>query len=172
MLTEKMLQKNLTRYINHPVDLYITSLVTNLHTRPITYSECKDLSKVHCVRIKSKALGFECNDHIYFNITRFEKIYKTTKHYFASLLVSVFAHESAHQDIIDYNFIPPIKEVQDSLNKYYSKEEHNDETLPNYFSLALLGCKNSASEICNRGKSLLLNQYFILRDSIVQEVKC
>ena len=170
--SEKTLLDNKTNYINKPLDSYFISFGLNLYNHSYLYPNCKSYHKIHLVRLlDSKALGYTINGHVYFNIPNFEKKRNESVYYLASLLVSVFAHESTNHDIVDYRFIPPIKEVQDQLDKHYNISNHIEETLPCYFSLALLGCKESANKLYNCGKSLILSQYYILRDNIVQSIQ-
>ena len=172
IITEDILHKNITKHIKEPVIYYFISFGLNLTDNSYLYPDCKDYHKIYLVRINnSKALGYTCNDYIYFNIPSFEKKSHETSYYLASLLVSVFAHESTNHDIIDYRFIPPIKEVQEQLDKFYDINNHAEETLPCYFSLALLDYKKSADKLYDCGKGLLLNQYYILRDNILQNVR-
>ncbi len=171
MLTEEELNKSITKHIDKPLKYYFISFGLNLTQNPYLYLDCKDYHSIYLVRVNSEALGFTVNNKVYFNIPNFEKRYNRSIEYLASLLVSVYAHESTDHNIIDYRFIPPIKEVQEQLDKYYDIEEHAEETLPCYFSLALLGCEKSADKLYECGKGLLLNQYYILRDTIYQDVK-
>lgn len=170
-ITEEDLLSNQTSYINKSIKPYFVSLGLNLTERSYLYPDCNNYHKIYLVRINNNALGFTVNDRIFFNILEFENKSNNSIKYLASLLVSIYAHESTNHDIIDYEFVPPIKEVQQQLNKYYNKNNHNEETLPCYFSLALLGCKNSADELYKGGKGLILNQYYILRDNIERDVK-
>jgi len=171
-ITERELLDNQIKYIKNPVKLYFIYLGLNLTERSYLYPDCKNYNKIHLVRIiNSKAIGFTVDDHIYFNIPEFENKPSNSIQYLASLLISVYAHESTNHDIVDYGFIPPIKEVQQQLNKYYDISNYDEETLPCYFSLALLGCENSVNELCKGGKGLILNQYILLRDNIIRDVK-
>ena len=171
MLTEEELHNSITKHINKPLDSYFISFGLNLINNPYLYSGCGDYHNIYLVRVNSEALGFTINNKIYFNIPNFEKRCNKSIEYLASLLVSVYAHESTDHDIIDYRFIPPIKEVQEQLDKYYSIEEQAGETLPCYFSMALLGCDASANQLYKCGKGLLLSQYYILRDNIIQNIE-
>lgn len=171
-ITEKELLDNQTKYIEEPIKFYFIYFGLNLIERFYLYPNCKNYNKIHLVRITdSKAIGFTVNNHIYFNIPEFENKPINSIQYLASLLISVYAHESTNHDIIDYRFIPPIKEVQQQLDKYYNISNHTEETLPCYFSLALLGCEKSANKLYECGKGLLLNQYILLRDNIIRDIK-
>ena len=170
-MTEEILLSSQTNHINKPLDLYFISFGLNLTKHSYLYPDCDNYHKIHLVRINSKAIGFTVNDHIYFNIPEFENKHNESIQYLASLLISVYAHESTNHEIIDYKFIPPIKEVQSQLDKYYDKNNHAEETLPCYFSLALLGCEKSANKLYECGKGLLLNQYYTLRDNIIRNVE-
>ena len=173
IITRQVLKNYFTRVIDAPLRDYFVSLVANLTEFSYLYSSIGvEVSDIHCVRIDSKAFGFTCDGHIYFNITEFDRMCKNKKcYYIASLLVSVFAHESINHDIIDYHFLPPIKEVQDSLDKYYDKKDHARETLPCYFSMALLGHEAATDELYRHNQGLLLNIFFLLRDNIKLNVQ-
>jgi hypothetical protein len=171
-ITEEELLNSQTKHISKPLDLYFISFGLNLTKYSYLYPNLNNYNKIRLVRINdSRALGLTINKNIYFNIPEFEKKRNRSIQYLASLLISVYAHESTDHDTIDYKFIPPIKEVQQQLDKYYNKNNHDEETLPCYFSLALLGCEKSCKKLYECGKNLILNQYLLLRDNIIRSIK-
>lgn len=172
MVTELELKASSTKHLSYFLRLCVQSFATQLLKNKKEFSDISIYDKLHCVRIKEDlAFGYVCNNHIYFNIENIEsKIRGKSVFYISSLLVSIFAHEFVH-GIIDKRFFPPLKEVQDSLNKYYNKKDHIKETLPCYFSLALLGYKSVALELF-KFKKKMLSQFFFLRNSINRDVCC
>ena len=170
IVTEEMLLNNTTKHISKPLDSYFISFGLNLRDHSYLYPSCIDYHSIYLVRINTKAFGYSLDNKVYFNVPSFEKMKNRSIEYLASLLVSVYAHESVNHDIIDYNFIPPIKEVQYQLDRFYNKEDHDRETLPCYFSMAMLGCEKSLNKLYECGKGLLVNQYYILRGNIIQSI--
>lgn len=168
MITELELKASSTKHLSNYLGLCVQSFATHILKKEFSDINI-DYNKFHCVKIKDKAFGYVCDNHIYFNIESIElKIRKKSIFYISSLFISIFAHEFAH-NIIDKRFFPPLKEVQDSLNKYYNKEDHIKETLPCYFSLALLGYESVALELF-KFKKKILSQFFLLRNSINKDV--
>ena len=164
MVTELELKASSTKHLSYFLRLCVQSFATHMLKNKKEFSDISiNYNKFHCVKIKDKAFGYVCNNHIYFNIENIEsKIRGKSVFYISSLFVSIFAHEFVH-GIIDKRFFPPLKEVCFYLNKYYNKKDHIKETLPCYFSLALLGYKSVALELF-KFKKKMLSQFFFLRN--------